>query len=151
MFTQPGQFPSPHHLDWPLSPEARRYCKSGPSFLRRSLPFWIATLIERLLVMGLPLLALLIPLARFLPPVYQWRVRARIYRWYTDLLAIHPAWKTGLSSEQYADYLQTLNRIEEEVARLSVPLAFADQLYNLRMHIELVRQKVRQAQTKLEP
>ena len=49
------------------------------------------------------------------------------------------------------DCLQALNRIEEEVARLSVPLAFADQLYHLWMYIELVRQKVRQAQTKLEP
>ena len=93
----------------------------------------------------------LILLARFLPPVYQWRVRARIYRWYKDLLAINPAWKTGLSSEQYVACLQALNRIAEEVARLSVPLAFADQLYSLRMHIELVRQKVCQAQTKLEP
>jgi hypothetical protein len=71
MFPQPCQFPSPHHLDWPLSPAARRYCKSGPSLLRRYLPLWIATLLERLLIMGLPLLALLIPLARFLPPVYQ--------------------------------------------------------------------------------
>jgi uncharacterized protein len=95
--------------------------------------------------MGLTLLALLIPLARFLPPVYQWCVQSRIYRWYKDLLAINPDWKTGLSSEQYVDCLQALNRIEEEVARLSVPLAFADQLYNLWVHIELVRQKVRQA------
>lgn len=151
VFTQPGQFPSLHHLDWPLSPEARRYFRSGPSFLRRYLPFWVATLIERLLVMSLPLVALLIPLVRFLPPMYQWRVRSRIYRWYKDLLAINPDGKTGLSSEQYADCLQALNRIEAEVARLSVPLAFADQLYNLRVHIELVRQKVHQAQNRPEP
>ena len=90
-------------------------------------------------------------MTRFLTPVDQWRVRTRIYRWYKDLLAINPAWKTGLSSEQYVDCLQARNRIEEEVARLSVPLAFADQLYHLRMNIELVRQKIRQAQTKLEP
>jgi hypothetical protein len=151
VFTQPGQFPSLHHLDWPLSPEARRYFKSGPSLLRRSLPFWVATLLERLLVMGLPLVASLLPLVRFLPPVYQWRARSRSYCWYKDLLAINPDGKTGLSSAQYADCLQALNRIEAEVARLSMPLAFVDQLYNLRVHIELVRQKVYQAQTKLEP
>ena len=93
----------------------------------------------------------LIPLARFLPPVYQWRVRARLYRWYKDLLAINPDWKMGPSSEQYVDCLQARNRIEEEVAKLSVSLAFADQLYHLWVYIERVRQKVRQPQTKLEP
>jgi TRAP transporter TAXI family solute receptor len=149
LFAQPGQFPSPHHLDFPLSPEARRYFESGPSFLRRYLPFWIATLIERMLVMCLPLVALFIPLVRFLPPLYQWRVRSRIYRWYGDILAVDPEWQAGDRPEQYADDLRTLDRLEAEVARLSVPLAFADQLYNLRMHIELVRQRVRQAQTEV--
>jgi len=71
MFAQPGQLPSPPHLAWPLSLEAHRYCKSGSSFLRRYLPFCIVTLSECLLIMGWTLLALLIPLARFLPPVYQ--------------------------------------------------------------------------------
>jgi hypothetical protein len=81
--------------------------------------------------------------------LYQWRVRSRIYRWYGDILAVDPEWQAGDRPEQYADDLRTLDRLEAEVARLSVPLAFADQLYNLRMHIELVRQRVRQAQTEV--
>jgi hypothetical protein len=141
VWSQPGRFPSPYYVDFSLSAEARRYFKSGPSFLRRYLPFWIAVMIERLLVMCLPLVALLIPFVRFLPPLYQWRVRSRIYRWYRDILALDVLREAGRSPEQYAADQQTLDRIDTEVSRLSVPLAYAAQLYNLRMHIELVRQR----------
>jgi TRAP transporter TAXI family solute receptor len=146
LFAEPGQFPSTLYVDFPLNNEARRYFKSGPSFLRRYLSFWVATLIERLWVMLLPLAAILLPFMRFFPPAYRWRVRSRIYRWYRALLAINPALQTDASPERCTAYLDELNRIEQDISQLSVPLAYADQFYNLHMHIELVRQKVRQAQ-----
>lgn len=142
LFEEPGQFPSPQYVDFPLSPEAQRYFKSGPSFLQRYLPFWAATLVDRLLVMIVPLVALLLPLMRLLPPTYRWRIRSRIYRWYRDLLAM----SADASPEQCEVYLRKLDRIENEVSKLSVPLSYADQLYNLHVHIELIRDKLRNRQ-----
>jgi hypothetical protein len=146
LFESYGQFPSPEYLEFPLSEEAQRYFESGPSFLRRVLPFWAATLAERLMVMLLPLLALLIPLVRIMPPVYRWRIRSRIYRWYRELLSIDPAMggKDGASATT-ADReagLRELARIEDEVAKVQVPLSYADQLYTLRMHLQLVRERL---------
>lgn len=146
LFETPGQFPSPRYVDFPLSPEAARYFKSGPPFLQRYLPFWAATLVDRLLVMIVPLIALLLPLMRLLPPTYRWRIRSRIYRWYRDLLAINAALENDTSSQQCGEHLRELDRIEDEVSKLTVPLSYADQLYNLRVHIELIREKLRKKQ-----
>ena len=141
-FERYGQFPSPEFLDYPLSEEARRFFDSGPSFLRRVLPYWAATLVERLLVLLLPLLALLIPLLRLMPPVYRWRIRSRIYRWYRELLSIDPAVRKESDVAQLQASLSELSRIEREVAQVEVPMSYADQLYHLRLHIELVREKL---------
>ena len=128
LFEQPGEFPSPRFVDFPLSAKAKRYFESGPPFLQRYLPFWAADLIDRLWVMLVPLVALLLPFIRILPPVYEWRVRSRIYRWYRELLAIRAEELGELSQTQYETYIRALDRIEDEVAKISVPLAYAGQL-----------------------
>lgn len=145
VFEEQGQFPSLHFLQFPVSDEARRYFESGPSFLRRVLPFWAATLAERMLVMLVPLLALLIPIMKIMPPMYRWRIRSRIYRWYKELLSIDPTGHDELQAERLHEGLAELARIEEEVAKVNVPLSYADQLYALRMHLQLVREKLDKA------
>ena len=148
LFEERGQFPSSKYLDFPLSKEAARYFESGRPFLLRYLPFWAASLVDRLKVMLLPLVALLIPLGRLLPPIYRWQVRSRIYRWYKELLVINPKLQESLADAQCERYLQELERIEDEVAKLSVPLSYAQELYNLRVHIQLVRDQVQRAASK---
>jgi TRAP transporter TAXI family solute receptor len=142
VFEEREQFPSTHYLQFPLSDEARRYFESGPSFLRRLLPFWAASLVERMLVMLLPLLALLIPLMKIMPPMYRWQIRSRIYRWYKELLFIDPTVHGDLEADRLQQGLKELARIEEEVGKVNVPLSYADQLYALRLHMELVREKL---------
>lgn len=142
VFEDREEFPSTHYLQFPLSDEARRYFESGPSFLRRLLPFWAATLLERMLVMLLPLLALLIPLMKIMPPMYRWRIRSRIYRWYKELLSIDPTVHGDFDALRLHEGLKELERIEEEVGKVNVPLSYADQLYALRLHMELVREKL---------
>ncbi|ETW98010.1 MAG: C4-dicarboxylate ABC transporter substrate-binding protein [Candidatus Entotheonella factor] len=148
LFEHPGQFPTSNYLEFPLNPEAQRYFESGPPFLQRHIPFWAATLIDRLLVMLFPLIALFLPFLRILPPMYKWRMRYRIYRWYRELLAIRPVKVDEVSVLDHTEQLRELDRIEDEVIKVSVPLSYADQLYNLRMHIELVREQVKKAQLK---
>ncbi len=134
------RFPSPDFADFPLADEARRFYQRGPSFLQRYLPFWAATLVDRLKVMLLPLVALMLPLFKIMPPLYRWRIRSRIYPWYRDVLAIDRRMEEpGLDVEQT---LADLGAIEHEVSRIDVPLSFAEELYDLRLHISLVRERL---------
>ncbi len=136
------QFPSPELLDFPLSKEAKRYFKNGPPFLQRYLPFWAATLIDRLKVMVLPLIALIVPIMKILPPTYRWRIRSRIYRWYDELHTLDVSWKSDRELAESTSHLNELERIENEVRHVEVPLSYAKELYTLRNHIELLRQQI---------
>jgi hypothetical protein len=145
-FEETGEFPTPKYLVFPLSTEAQRFYDYAPPFLQRYLPFWAATLVDRLKVMLLPLLALMIPLFKIMPPIYRWRIRSRIYRWYREVLAIDRTQAT--SSDDIAASLKELERIEQDVAKVSVPLSYAEELYDLRLHINLVKEGLKQAGTK---
>lgn len=142
IFEQPRSFPSPHHLVFPMSEEADRYFTSGTPFLRRVLPYWAATLINRLLLMVLPLVAIIIPLMRIMPPIYKWRVRRRAYRWYRALRRLERRIQKGLSDSDLAQYAAELDSIESEVKKVKIPLAYAEELYQLRLHIRYVRESL---------
>ena len=145
-FARPREFPSPRSVDFPLAEEARRYYQSGPPFLQRYLPFWLANLFDRMWVVVLSLLALLIPLSRLLPPLYQWRIRSRVYKWYGRLRALEYEVKNPDPDRGPADVAALsarLDEIEEKVNDISVPLSHADEVYFLRQHIELVRSRLR--------
>jgi len=135
LFSHEGEFPTSHYSAITLSKEAQRYYKSGPPFLQRYLPFWAATLVDRLKVMLLPFVALLIPLFKVMPPLYRWRVRSRIYRWYDELGRIDIALAEGADQTLFDE----LDRIENEIRKVHVPLSYADELYSLRMHLALIR------------
>ncbi len=145
LFEEPGEFPSPRYLDFPLHKEAKRYYKSGPPFLQRYLPFWAASLLDRLKVMLLPLVALVLPLIKLFPPTYRWRMRSRIYRWYERLQAVERQLDQIAGEAERAELLAELDHIELDLRQVSVPLSYSDELYNLRLHLSLIRDQVRQA------
>jgi TRAP transporter TAXI family solute receptor len=142
-FSGEGEFPSPRHTSFPLSSEAERFFRDGPPFLQRFLPFWAASLLDRTKIMILPLLGLLLPLFKVVPPLYRWRMRARIYRWYEELQEVDRNILTASPREKLA-YLGKLDELEREVRDVVVPLSFAYQLYHLRLHIDFVRQKLQE-------
>jgi hypothetical protein len=135
-----GEFPSARLLAFPLSDEADHFYKHGPPLLQRFLPFWAASLVDRLKVMLLPLLVLLFPLIKVMPPIYTWRMRARVYRWYEELEKAEQRLADG--GGDITMLLDELDRIETEVRQIKVPLSFTDQLYHLREHIDMVRREV---------
>ena len=139
LFQRADEFPTDKFLSLPMDDEAARFHKRGPSFLQRYLPFWAATLVDRLIVMLVPLIALVLPLMRLFPPIYRWRVRSRIYRWYADLRSIESRLDNGEAGEQIIAAVQGL---EDEVKRVDTPLSYADELYHLRGHIELVQSRI---------
>jgi TRAP transporter TAXI family solute receptor len=138
IFQQAREFPAPKDATIEISTDAEHYYKSGPPFLQRYLPFWAATLVDRILVMILPFLAL-IPILRAIPAVYAWRVTSRIYRWYGELSLLENEVKTNYVSAQHADYLARLDSMEELANNRPVPVAYAHLLYTLREHMHLVR------------
>lgn len=139
LFESPGQFPSVLFTDYPMSPDAERYLKDGQPFLQRFMPFWAAVLFDRLIILAVPLVTLMFPLMKVLPPVYRWRVRSRIFRWYGDLTDIEQRAQAGESKVVLA---QDLGAMAEEVRSMKVPLSYADEVFNLRLHIELIRREL---------
>ena len=144
-FERHGEFPSPKFLDFELSEEAERYYESGPPFLQRYLPFWVANFITRMKIMLVPIIVLLFPLFKVIPPVYKWRMRRRIFRWYAALAAVDPDVHREEAAESLQASLAKLDEIEEKVSKVAVPLGYAEGLYALRVHIEMLRKKLRQA------
>jgi TRAP-type uncharacterized transport system substrate-binding protein len=132
-------FPQAGDFDFELSPVAEHYYKSGPPFLQRYLPYWVATLIDRMLIVALPIIALLIPFSRTAPQIYRWRIMRRINRWYRELILLEAELRSG---KDYDEYLRKLEWIEEESAHSPIPLAFSDHSYVLKEHIDLVRRKI---------
>jgi TRAP transporter TAXI family solute receptor len=142
-FQKSGEFPAYRDHTFELSADAERYYRSGTPFLQRYLPFWIAVLVERLFVLLLPLFALLLPLLRIAPAIYSWRVRSKIFKCYGELKFLENDLRQHYDPARSAEYLERLDRIEEDANTRNIPLAFSDLLYTLREHINFVRHKLR--------
>jgi hypothetical protein len=143
LFEAAQQFPSPDYLEFPLMHEAERYHKSGPPFLARYLPFWAATLVDRVKVLILPLLVL-VPLGRLVPHIYRWKNRSKIIKRYRDVVDVDQALSNKPSREECAALLTRMDQIEDDVRSIKVPLGYADAHYHLRMHADLVRRRVQE-------
>jgi TRAP transporter TAXI family solute receptor len=146
-FQRAGEFPAYKDQSFPLSADAQRYYQSGPPFLQRYLPFWLAVLVERLFVMILPLVMVLLPLLKFAPAIYSWRVRSKIVRCYGDLKFLENDLRQHYDPPQHQEYVAHLERIENAASTLNIPLAFSDLLYTLREHINLVREELHRLAT----
>ena len=137
-FQRKGDFPNTHNTAIPISSEAARFYRDGQPFLQRYLPFWLANLIERMAVVLISLIAVLIPLSRVVPPLYTFRIRSRVFRWYGQLRALDEA----IGQRPAADLQRELDALEAKVEHVHVPLSYADELYALRSHIAMVRGRV---------
>ncbi|MFZ3126442.1 MAG: TAXI family TRAP transporter solute-binding subunit [Rhodoferax sp.] len=138
-FKHAREYPNIKNNELPVAKEAERAIQSGAPLLQRYLPFWVANLVERMwLVMGI-ILAVLLPLSRVIPPLYEFRVRSRIFRWYAHLRDIE---QRAESLPDTAPLLEELNLMDSRTARIRVPLSHTDELYALRTNIQLVRQKL---------
>lgn len=143
IFQQFGAFPAAERGDLPLSKAARDFYRTGPPFLQRYLPFWLAVWVSQLLLLLVPILGVAYPLLRLGPGLYFATVRRRIFHLYGELKVIETelAEHAVISSETVSARLQ---RLEERAHRLRVPASLAANLYTLRMHIRLVQDRLAQ-------
>jgi hypothetical protein len=142
IFQKAGQFPAAEAIDLPLSGEAQRFYKSGRPLLQERLPFWIATLVERVLVVFIPLAVLLYPMFKFLPQMYNWLMQSRILRLYDEMKSI----ESEIESEGQIHNLDAigakLDQLNQRANQLRLPTTYASTLYTLRSHIDLVRARL---------
>lgn len=140
-FNRLREYPNLDLAEVPVAAEAERALRNGRPLMQRYLPFWLANLVERMwLALGL-IIALALPLSRVLPPLYTFRIRSRVFRWYAELRDI----ETRAEAEAAAidGLLHDLDALEARAEKIPLPLAYTDELYALRHHIELVRQRLR--------
>jgi TRAP-type uncharacterized transport system substrate-binding protein len=137
-----GEFPAMLEHEYKISPDAVRFYKSGKGFLYKYLPFWMASLVNRILVVFVPMLLVLIPGLKSIPAIYRWRMRLRLLRWYRALLMLEEGMVAQITPEKRAELMERLNEIEETVNNLKVPASFADQLFTLRSYMGMVRERL---------
>jgi hypothetical protein len=141
-----GEFPAPLENEFILSADALRYYKSGKGFISRTIrSFWLANLINRILVVFVPVILVMIPMVRLLPFVYRWWIQLRLIKCYRPLLQLERDVSRPLTHEQGVEMLRRIDEIEETVNHLKVPASFADQFYVLRVHVAFVRERLKSA------
>jgi TRAP-type uncharacterized transport system substrate-binding protein len=142
VFQKAGQFPAAESIDLPLSGEAHRFYKSGRPFLQGYLPFWIATLVEKTLVVLIPLAALLYPVFKLLPQMYDWMMQLRIRRLYDEIRSIESDMEAQGPQFDANALNAKLDQIDQRANHLQLPTVYASNLYTLRSHIDLVRARL---------
>ena len=134
------EFPSERNLDYTQSEESKRFFKTGRPFLQQYLPFWLANLIERMLVTIVPILAIGIPLLRLIPAFLEWRERSELTRLYDEVLALeHRHYDTP---QDKSNSLARLTQIDQLLPSLKLGASHHVDVYNLKSHMELVKARL---------
>lgn len=141
LFSHENEFPNLSNINENINEEAKRYLAQGDTWLEKIFPFWIASNIDRLKILLIPLLTLLIPISKGLFPLYRWSIRSKIYRWYDELQSIDLSLE-GLEKEELKKKLIELEKLKKEIKEeTKVPLSYMAEYYDLIMHIELIISK----------
>ena len=141
-----GSYPTRPPLSLPILDEAEYYYAKGLPILQRYLPFRIASLADRYIILAIPLVILLFPLFKAIGPIYQWRIRARIYRWYKHLREIDQQLYSGKLEGDISAEIERLEKLEDELARVEVPLSYSNELYELHMHLRYMIERLHAVQ-----
>jgi TRAP-type uncharacterized transport system substrate-binding protein len=139
-----GEFPAPLEHEYRVSDDAQRYYKSGKGLVYKALPFWLASLVDRIVLVLVPLAVVLIPGLKVVPALYKWRVNSRIYRRYGELMALERLAFSETTAQQRAELLKRLDEIERRSITGKLPASAAEQIYVLRQHIQFVRNRLLQ-------
>ncbi|WP_349572642.1 TAXI family TRAP transporter solute-binding subunit [Azotobacter salinestris] len=139
----PGSFPRPEPSSFPLTKDADSYYRTGLPYLQRFLPFRIASVVDRYIVLLIPVLAILLPLGKLVSPLYEWRMRARTYRWYRHLHEIDARIHDGSIRGHEAEEIVRLQEMEKALGQVEIPLSFSHELYTLHLHVRYMIERLR--------
>ena len=142
VFNRAGRFPAPEAIDLPLSHYAREFYKSGRPYLYRNLPFWLSDLANRLLILIVPLFAVVLPLARYAPMVYEFAIERRMFTLYRELKIIEMEMEALPAGEAASALAAALEGLARRVNRLKIPLHFTQRLFILKTHIAAAQERL---------
>jgi len=146
-----SQFPSKQFVEFPMNEKADHYLLNGPSWLQRVFPFWIASKLDRLKIMLIPLIAIMIPLLKSAVPLYRWGIRFKIFRWYATLNDIDRKINITTDLSLLEEKKQQIKALQKEITeQVSVPLSYMGELYTLRVHIRLILTQLEEQQSIVE-
>lgn len=140
IFNGDNHFPQSQSTELPMSPVAERFHKSGAPFFQRYLPFWLAVWMDRLVVLLIPVITILVPVFKFAPMLYGWRIRKRLWHWYDELKKLEIA--MAEAPQDHEKHMAEIERIEDAVSGIPIPLQYSEQYYNLRSHVEFVQRRL---------
>jgi hypothetical protein len=141
-FQKRAEFPAPVEHEYRISEDAARFYKSGKGFLYRYLPYSLASLVNRIIMVLIPMIIVLLPGLRAIPAVYRWRIKSRITKWYKALMIIEDDLTAQITPDKKAELFERIDRIDAAVNKMKLPASFADQFYALRGHINFVRSRL---------
>jgi len=144
LFSDLGQYPQEPQTEMAIDQGAIRYFRDGPTLLRRYLPFWAASFVERAWILVLPLLTVMFPLFKIAPPTYHWRIKRRINRYYLSLREVERQLAGHRSDAELEELSGAVRSLDAAAARTTVPITYMNDLYHLRRHIAMVQQRIRQ-------
>lgn len=139
VFEKKDEFPTDREFTFPLDRDAKAFYKSGAPFWQRHLPYWLASLVDRFIIIMIPILALVLPLIRLVPKIYVWRIKSKIYKRYGELKFLEMQLKPETTFDELPRFLSLLDEIEVRVNQMKVPVDYSDHIYVLREHIDFVR------------
>ena len=142
LFHRSGEYPNGSDSEYPVAATAIEFYQNGPSFMQRHLPLWLSVHVQRAIAVLLTGVAIGLPLLHFVPQTYNWMTRRRLFYWYAELRALETSCATATSYKQLVQKLAEIEHIEDSLGKIHFPLTFADQVYTLRGHIDIVRQKI---------
>jgi TRAP-type uncharacterized transport system substrate-binding protein len=145
-FQRAGEFPAAEAIGLKLSDEAREFYRSGPTFLERTLPFWLAEFMQRLLILILPIAGIIYPLWSLAPKVYYWLMRRRLSPMYRELRLIERGLRSSArDAETQKKLVSRLDELERRARDLPMPGLLSESTYNLWAYIQEVRERVETA------
>jgi TRAP-type uncharacterized transport system substrate-binding protein len=142
IFNRSGEFPNGVDTEYPVASTAVDFYKNGPSFMQRHLPLWMSVHVQRAIAVLVTGIAIGFPLFRFLPQLYNWVTRRRLFYWYAQLNALEASFDADSNDKHLKEKQAEIERIEDALSHIRFPLTFSDQVYNLRSHIDIVRRKI---------
>ena len=142
LISDENEFPSDKDVDLTLSPDAEVYYKKGKPFLQQYLPFQMASLLERLIKVLLPLLLLGYPIIAYTPAIYNWHIRNKLSKRYDSLVEIEEQLANNHSNKSAAEFEAMLADVEKKLNDEKIPSSFTNEVFILREHIELVQRKI---------
>ncbi|WP_404604941.1 TAXI family TRAP transporter solute-binding subunit [Caballeronia udeis] len=151
-FTPLGAFPNLNTDEFPISDESVRYFKSGRPFLQRYLPFWLASFIERRLLILVPFMALLIGLLQALPRMAAARIKNRLVVWYREIKSLEDEiWRTPQPTpDQIAQWREEIENIDANASQIRMPQRYFQDVYALKQAIGVVRERISQAAARIQ-